>query len=259
MSEYVQPDAPAEPAVRPSGRRNAAALGSAFGIAAAVIAVGLWFAPSVRAYSGVEPWVVIGVLAFVFVVGGAALLAAATVAAPAAAGTRGARPPEPQAFPDGSFPDGSFPDGSFPNGSFPSGAVPDEAPRRVAPDQVRPAGTAAADTVQAPAGRLLTLLGALLGTVGLGVAALSLALAVLLPTPTESIMVQFTDLVGRVQLEYCPTLPASFAGTASHDDLAEAATILPVKVSAETCGNSDYTDGVWIYLNRTAVTVSDRP
>ncbi|MBX0298874.1 hypothetical protein K2F54_02665 [Cryobacterium sp. 1639] len=249
-SEYEHPDAAPGLVLRPSGRRRAAALAGAFGIAAAVIAVGLWFAPSVRAYSGVEPWVVIGVLAFVFVLGGAALLAAATVSAPAPTVTHGTRPPEPQAFPDGSFPDGSFPDGSFP-----AGTLPNEAPSRVAPDQGRPGGTAP----EAPTGRLLTLLGALLGTVGLAVGALSLALAVLLPTPTESIMVQFTDLVGRVQLEYCPTLPASFAGTASHDDLAGAATILPVKVSAETCGNSDYTDGVWIYLNRTAVTVSDRP
>ena len=93
----------------------------------------------------------------------------------------------------------------------------------------------------------------------MALAALAVLLAAVLPAPTERIEVQFTDLYGRVQLEYCPDLPGSFAATASRADLAGSSTILPVKVSAETCGNSDYTDGVWIYLNRDSVTVSDRP
>jgi hypothetical protein len=102
-------------------------------------------------------------------------------------------------------------------------------------------------------------MGAVLGAAGLALTAVAVALAVVLPTPTETIMVQFTDLYGRVQLEYCPTLPASFEATASRNDLLGSSTILPVRVSAETCGNADYSDGVWVYLNREAITVSDRP
>lgn len=107
--------------------------------------------------------------------------------------------------------------------------------------------------------RGLTILGSVLGVIGLALAALAVVLAVLLPAPTQRIMVQFTDLAGRVQLEYCPTLPGSFTGTASQADLAGSSTILPVKVDAHTCGDPEFTDGVWIYLNRRSVTVSDRP
>jgi hypothetical protein len=114
-------------------------------------------------------------------------------------------------------------------------------------------------TLIVSAGTGLTLLGALLGMLGLGLATVAVALAVLVPAPAESISVQFTDLYGRVQLEYCPALPGSFDGIASHDDLIGSSTILPVKVTADICGNPDYTDGVWIYLNRDAITVADRP
>jgi hypothetical protein len=107
--------------------------------------------------------------------------------------------------------------------------------------------------------RALTVLGSLLGLTGVALAALAVALAVVLPAATAAIEVQFTDLYGRVQLEYCPSLPSSFAATASHEDLAGSDTILPVRVSGDVCGNTEYTDGVWLYLNRTTITVSDQP
>ncbi|QYF74763.1 hypothetical protein [Cryobacterium sp. PAMC25264] len=122
-----------------------------------------------------------------------------------------------------------------------------------------PSSGHAHDENRMPAGRGLTILGAVLGLVGLALAALAVLLAVVLPAPTQRIMVQFTDLYGRVQLEYCPTLPGSFEATASQADLVGSSTILPVKVSGATCGDPEYTDGVWIYLNRDSVTVSDRP
>ena len=122
-----------------------------------------------------------------------------------------------------------------------------------------PSSGHAHDDSRMPAGRGLTILGAVLGLVGLALAALAVLLAVVLPAPTQRIMVQFTDLYGRVQLEYCPTLPGSFEATASQADLVGSSTILPVKVSGVTCGDPEYTDGVWIYLNRDSVTVSDRP
>jgi hypothetical protein len=253
MSEYEHGPDHTTPVGRPEWRRSAGTIGVALGFAAAVIAAALWFTPQVRAYSGAEPWVLIGVLGFVLVLGGAVLLVAASVSptlaesAPGPAGGMPA-PPVPRAFPDGSFPEDSVPSGGSPGAPAVSSAAGSP-----------PIPPSTSDGAVAPAGRLLTLLGALLGAVGLGVAALALALAVLLPVPMTSIMVQFTDLAGRVQLEYCPTLPASFEATASHGDLADASTILPVKVSAETCGSTDYADGVWIYLNRTAVTVSARP
>ncbi|MGY4856705.1 hypothetical protein [Cryobacterium sp. AP23] len=251
-------------------RRQAGFLGAAFAIAAAVIAAGLRFAPQVSAYSGLSPWVISGLLGFVLVLAGACVLFSASLPSSPAprphAQTPTPQPPAaPQAFPDGSFPEGSFPGGSSPDGSVPYRPAPG-AQASAGPASGVPAAGAGSvagrppgSGVETSPGRARTMLGALLGTVGLALAAIAVALAALLPAPTESIMVQFTDLVGRVQLEYCPDLPGSFPGTASHADLVGSDTILPVKVSAETCGNPDYTDGVWIYLNRASITISDRP
>ncbi|WEO79074.1 hypothetical protein BJQ94_08590 [Cryobacterium sp. SO2] len=281
-NEQGTPSGPVPPQPeRSPWRRQAGFLGAAFAVAAAVIAAGLRFAPQASAYSGLSPWVFSGLLGFVLVLGGACVLFAASFPA---APPRPARPvqqpsapypgpeqppPAPGAFPDGSFPDGSFPDGSYPDGTSPAGTAPTapSSPPYSPIPGIAPANEASAAQAQAAAGpgdsptagRSLTILGALLAAAGLALATLAVAIAVLLPTPTESIMVQFTDLYGRVQLEYCPTLPGSFAATASHDDLVASSTILPVKVSAETCGNPDYTDGVWLYLNRASITVSDRP
>ncbi|PXA67488.1 hypothetical protein [Cryobacterium arcticum] len=237
-SEQASPDSPtAERA--PDWRRQAGFLGAVLAIAAAVIAAGLRFAPQASAYSGLSPWVFAGLLGFVLVLAGACVLLAVTLSGPAGpvreSGTATAgdqpQPPPPPWNPDNP-------------GVLDAGPAPAEAPQRQR---------------NGAAGRGLTIVGGVLGLVGLALAALAVLLAVVLPTPTESIMVQFTDLYGRVQLEYCPSLPGSFAATAAHDDLVGSATILPVKVTADVCGNPDYTDGVWIYLNRNAVTVSDLP
>lgn len=277
-SEYDNRGAPvaraSEPSERP-WRRQAGFLGAVFAIAAAVIAAGLRFAPQVSAYTGLSPWVIIGLFGFVLVLAGACVLFAASVQADAPPRRADSPPPASGTSPDGSFPDGFFPDGSFPDGSAPDGTLPyrpaptgttGPAPTGPGADGTASPGPATGQTPDraggqgtTPAGRGLTLTGTVLGTVGLALAAIAVALAALLPTPTAAIAVQFTDLYGRVQLEYCPDLPGSFAGTASHDDLVGSSTILPVKVTAEVCGNPDYTDGVWIYLNRASITVSDRP
>jgi hypothetical protein len=223
--------------------RQVGFLGAALAVAAAVIAAGLMFAPRSTAYSGISPWVVSALVGFLLVLGGACVVFAASLAA--------TTPPREPAAPAPVVPDGAFPDGSFPAGTFPAGTAPVGA----APG----GGGQGAKRPGRPATRGLTVFGAVLGAAGLVSAALAVALAALLPSPTENISVQFTDLYGRVQLEYCPTLPASFEATASQHDLLGSSTILPVRVTPETCGNADYTDGVWIYLNRDAVTVSDRP
>lgn len=237
-SEQASPDSPTAERL-PDWRRQAGFLGAVLAIAAAVIAAGLRFAPQVSAYSGLSPWVFAGLLGFVLVLAGACVLLAVTLSGPAApvrASGTGASGNDPQPPPPPWNPDNP--------GVVDAGPAAPEAPAK------RP---------RTAAGRGLTIVGGVLGLVGLALAALAVLLAVVLPTPTESIMVQFTDLYGRVQLEYCPSLPGSFAATASHDDLVGSATILPVKVTGDVCGNPDYTDGVWIYLNRNAVTVSDLP
>ena len=241
MSERTGPQQPGHTGAekRSAWRRQARFLGAAFAVAAAVIAVGLRFAPPVTAYEALRPWVFAGLLGFILVLAGACVLFAASLpATPHAA--------QPQVQPPPGPPQWSGP------------ATTDGAPPRSAA-----AGGAGADAAEHPAppatpGRGLTILGSVFGVVGLAMAALAVVLTVLLPAPTTRIEVQFTDLYGRVQLEYCPSLPGSFAATASQADLAGSATILPVKVSGETCGNPEYTDGVWIYLNRVSVTVSDR-
>lgn len=245
-SEYDTPGAPADRVERFSWRRQAGFLGAVFAAAAAVLATGLSFTPRASAYSGLSPWELTALLGFLLLLAGACVLLAASLQAAPPPRRTAQAPPAPGTPPDGSFPDGSFPDGSYPDGTLPH----------------RPAAEAGAPDVpapDAPAGTGQTRIGTLLGTIGLALAAVAVLLAVLLPRPTAAIMVQFTDLAGRVQLEYCPTLPGSFAGTASHDDLAGSSPILPVKVTAEACGNPEYTEGVWIYLNRASVTVADAP
>ncbi|WP_104162418.1 hypothetical protein [Cryobacterium sp. N22] len=199
-------------------RHQARFLGGAFAVAAAVIAVGLRFAPAVTAYSGLSPWVFAGLLGFILVLTGACVLFAASLptATHSTARSQATTPTQPTAHP-------------------------------------------AEHSAAHPPRRGLTILGSVFGVVGLALAALAVVLTVLLPTPTQRIMVQFTDLYGRVQLEYCPSLPASFAATASRADLVGSSTILPVKVTGEVCGDPEFTGGVWIYLNRASVTVSGQP
>jgi hypothetical protein len=249
VSEYDKRMGPVDPGVRLPWRRQAGFLGVIFAVAAAILSVGLSWSPRVSAYSGLGPDVLTGLVAFVLLLVGACFLfaVAATRDAPAGRGS-GPAPGTPPAA--GAFPDGSFPESTAP--STPPGPTIDGTAVPAPSSESRP-------TAAAQAGTGLTLVGALLGTLGLGLATVAIALAVLVPAPTESILVQFTDLYGRVQLEYCPALPASFDGIASADDLVGSSTILPVKVTAETCGNPDYTDGVWIYLNRAAITIADRP
>lgn len=200
-------------------RPQAGFLGAVLAVAAAVIAAGLVFAPQLTAHSTLNPWLYAGLLGFLLVLAGACVLLAVTL-------TAGPTPvPVPVAVQ-------GYRDQGYPAESQPAAAGE---------------------------GRGLTILGSLLGLAGLAVSALAVVLTVLLATPTVPITVQFSDLYGRVQLEYCPSLPSSFAATASQDDLVGSATILPVKVTAGVCGNTDYTNGVWIYLNRDAVTVSGRP
>ncbi|WP_208858806.1 hypothetical protein [Cryobacterium zongtaii] len=221
--------------VKPSAwRHQARFLGGAFAVAAAVIAVGLWSAPAVTAYEGLNPWVFAGLLGFILVLTGACVLFAASL---------------PTAPPN------TAPSTAALSITAPAAAPP--ATEAAAQPAAQPAAHPAAHTAAPRRG--LTILGSVFGVVGLALAALAVVLTVLLPMPTQRIMVQFTDLYGRVQLEYCPSLPASFAATASRADLAGSSTILPVKVSGDICGDPEFTDGVWIYLNRSSVTVSGQP
>jgi hypothetical protein len=100
-------------------------------------------------------------------------------------------------------------------------------------------------------------------TIALWVIALALvAVAVMvgvklfLPGGSQPVLVQFSDLSGRVQLEYCPSLPASFEAIAYTDDLLADTGVIPVKVTADVCGAPEFDDGVWIYLHRSAVTLA---
>ncbi|HYI33553.1 MAG TPA: hypothetical protein VEX88_08845 [Glaciibacter sp.] len=100
-------------------------------------------------------------------------------------------------------------------------------------------------------------------TIALWVIALALvAIAVMvgvklfLPGGSQPVLVQFSDLSGRVQLEYCPSLPASFEAIAYTDDLVADTGVIPVKVTGEVCGSTQFDDGIWIYLHRSAVTLA---
>jgi hypothetical protein len=86
--------------------------------------------------------------------------------------------------------------------------------------------------------------------------AVMVGITLFLPSGSQPVLVQFSDLSGRVQLEYCPSLPASFEAIAHTDDLQGGSSVIPVKVSAEVCGDSRFNDGVWIYLHRSSVTLA---
>lgn len=234
--------APANDSPARSWSGRAGFLGVVFAVAAGVIGWALFLAEPVSAHRSAAPSTVAALLAFLLLLAAAAILFIACLP-DRAESSPVARPGAPAAAPSPAPP--ALPDAAAPSGPGPDGSQGPDA--------------AAARTPAATPGRSLTVLGLGIGLAGLAVAAIAVLIAVLIPTRTESIMVQFTDLTGRVQLEYCPGLPGSFSGLAAHTDLTGADTILPVKVSAETCGNPEFTGGVWIYLNRTSITVADQP
>ncbi|TDW31529.1 hypothetical protein EDD25_3348 [Cryobacterium psychrophilum] len=82
-----------------------------------------------------------------------------------------------------------------------------------------------------------------------------LAFKLFMPTADQTVTVQFSDPTGRIVLEYCPTLPGSFAGLARPADVAGTAATVPVRVTADICGNPEFTDGIWLYLQRSGVTL----
>jgi hypothetical protein len=86
--------------------------------------------------------------------------------------------------------------------------------------------------------------------------AILVGLKLFLPGGSQAVWVQFSDLEGRVQLGYCPSLPASFQGIALSDDLQSDSSVLPVKVTGEVCGDNQFDSGVWLYLNRSSITVA---
>jgi hypothetical protein len=73
---------------------------------------------------------------------------------------------------------------------------------------------------------------------------------------TQDVWVQFSDVNGRVQLEYCSSLPESFTGSVRNGDLGSTSPLVPVKVGPEVCANPDFPDGVWIHLHRSQVTLA---
>ena len=89
--------------------------------------------------------------------------------------------------------------------------------------------------------------------VSLGGTALVFSASAATPQP---VFVQFIDLSGRVQLEFCPTLPAAFTGTTTSEDLHRDSGTLAVTVTPEVCGNPDFSEEVQIYLNRSSITVA---
>ncbi len=92
---------------------------------------------------------------------------------------------------------------------------------------------------------------AVLAIAGLG------ALRVLAPPAERPVSVQFSEITGRVQLEYCPNLPSSFEALVKPTDLASSSTLLPLWVASRVCGNPSFQHGVWLYLNRSTITVAD--
>ena len=104
--------------------------------------------------------------------------------------------------------------------------------------------------------RSLMAIGSLCAIVALVSVLTVVGVRVLAPAPQQSVSVQFIDLSGRVQLEYCPSLPGSFTARASATDLRATSAVLPVKVTGQVCGNPAFTHGVWLYLNRSSITVA---
>lgn len=92
---------------------------------------------------------------------------------------------------------------------------------------------------------------ALLLIAGLGI------LRIFAPPAERPVSVQFSEITGRVQLQYCPTLPGSFEALVKPADLASSSTVLPVWVSNKVCGNPNFYNGVWLYLNRATITIAD--
>ena len=91
---------------------------------------------------------------------------------------------------------------------------------------------------------------------GLAVTGLG-ALQILVPPAERRVSVQFSDITGRVELEFCPSLPSSFEALAKPADLAASSTLIPVWVASRVCGNPSFQNGVWLYLNRSTITVAD--
>lgn len=103
--------------------------------------------------------------------------------------------------------------------------------------------------------RFLTVLAALFVAAVLAVA-IMIGLTLFPPSASQTVWVQFSELEGRVQLGYCPSLAGTFEGTAFTGDLDGSSDIVPVKVSADECGNARFADGVWLYLHRASVTIA---
>lgn len=117
------------------------------------------------------------------------------------------------------------------------------------------AGFAAAAWGRVGRRRGLLRIGGLSGLAALAVVAIAVAIRVFLPLPLQGVLVQFSDLAGRVQIEYCPTLPQSFAGSITAADLHGSSAVVPVKVSGEVCGSNEFPQGLWLYLVRSSVTL----
>lgn len=100
-----------------------------------------------------------------------------------------------------------------------------------------------------------------LGTLSTTVAFLMLAavalLALIAPPLERNVSIQFSDISGRVQLEFCPDLPSSFDAFVRSSELASSSTLLPVRVTRSTCGSPAESTSVWLYLNRSSITVAD--
>ncbi|KFF60670.1 hypothetical protein JF66_02850 [Cryobacterium sp. MLB-32] len=75
------------------------------------------------------------------------------------------------------------------------------------------------------------------------------------PAPEQTVTVQFSDPTGRVILEYCPTLPGSFEAQARPADLSGGSSTLPIRVTADICGNPEFDKGIWLYLQRSGITI----
>jgi hypothetical protein len=103
--------------------------------------------------------------------------------------------------------------------------------------------------------RRLLRIGSLSGIAGVLVVAAAIGMRLFVPLPLQSVLIQFSDLNGRVQIEYCPTLPQSFAGSTTASDLRGTASVVPVKVTGEVCGSDEFPSGVWLYLARSSVTI----
>ena len=102
-------------------------------------------------------------------------------------------------------------------------------------------------------GRRLLRIGALSGLAALVLVAIAITLRLFVPLPLQTVLIQFSDLAGRVQIEYCPTLPQSFAGSTMAAELHGSDAIVPVKVTGDVCGSDEFPNGVWLYLARSSV------